>query len=84
MFTAQILATLASDSKPPVNLDIYNGLTGVNIWFGCKDLSEIGLLCHLDSCTAMNTGNLQVHQWLMTAHPHLVAEYIQYDDSNPF
>ena len=32
----------------------------------------------------MNTGNLQVHKWLMTAHPTIVAEYIQYDDSDPF
>ena len=32
----------------------------------------------------MNTGNLQVHQWLMTEHPHLVTEYIQYDDTTPF
>ena len=25
-----------------------------------------------------------MHQWLITKHPHLVAEYIQYDDSKPF
>ena len=38
----------------------------------------------MDTCAAINTGNLLVHQWLMTTHPHLVAEFIQYDDKNPF
>ena len=32
----------------------------------------------------MTTANLHVHQWLFTAHPHLVDEYIQYKNSNPF
>ena len=32
----------------------------------------------------MNTGKPCVHKWLITDHPHLVAEYIQYDDANPF
>ena len=32
----------------------------------------------------MNTWNLLVHKWLMTMHPHLVAEYIKFDDSRPF
>ena len=60
-------------------LDVDNGLPGVELWFGRDAHSEIGLLCHIDSCAAMNTCNLQVHQWLMTTHPHLVAKYIQYD-----
>ena len=84
VFTAQILVTPASDSNPPMPLDVDNGLSGVELWFGCEASSEIGLLCHLDSCAVMNTGTLQVHQWLMTAHPHWVVEYIQYDNSNPF
>ena len=32
----------------------------------------------------MNTGNLLLHQFIITRHPYIVAEYIQYDDSNPF
>ena len=32
----------------------------------------------------MNTGNLLVHQWIMTAHPELVVDFIMYNDSNPF
>ena len=62
VFTAQILATPASDSNLPMPLDVDNGLPGVELWFGREAPYEIGLLCHLDSCAAMNTGNLQVHQ----------------------
>ena len=64
--------------------DVDNDLSGVYLWFCYEYMSEVGLLCHLDSCATMNTGNLHMHYWLMTAQPHLVAEYIQYDDSNPF
>ena len=32
----------------------------------------------------MNTGNLTVHNCLMTQHPEIVAEYIQFDDTRPF
>ena len=46
--------------------------------------SEIGLLYHLDTYAAINPCNLRVYQWLMTTHLQLVAEYIQYDDCNPF
>ena len=39
---------------------------------------------HLNSCASVNTSNIGVHQWLMKTHPHLVTEYIQYDDTNHF
>ena len=32
----------------------------------------------------MNTGNLTIHQYIITKHPSIVAEYIQFDDNNPF
>lgn len=32
-------------------------------------------------CTAMKTGNLLVHQYLMTRNHSLVAEYIQFDNN---
>ena len=38
----------------------------------------------MDTCAAMNTGNLMVHKWSMTQNPELVAEYIQLDDAHPF
>ena len=84
VFRAEILTTPLSNINPPMPLDVDTGLPGVELWFGLEKPSEIGLLYHLDLCAAMNTGNLHVHQWLITTHPHLVAEYIQYDDATPF
>ena len=66
-----------------MSLDIDNDLLGIEIWFGRTEESEVGLMCHLDSCATMNIGNLRVYQWLITAYHHLVAEYIQYDDATP-
>ena len=83
VFIAQILTTLVSSMNPPIPLHVDNGLLGVEFWFEKEASTEVVLLCHLDSYVAMNTWNLQVHQQMMTA-PHLVAEYIQYDDSTPF
>ena len=40
-------------------------------------------MCHLDTCAAMNTGNLRVHQWLMTKHHNIADEYLQYNKT-PF
>ena len=30
----------------------------------------------------MSKGNLELHEWIMTTYPEIVAEYIQYDDTN--
>ena len=65
-------------------LDVDNGLPGVELWLGTKEDDEICVICYLDSCAAMDTGNIRVHQWLMTQHPSIVAEYIQYNDAHPF
>ncbi len=32
----------------------------------------------------MNTGNLDTHQWVMSMHPEIVAEYIEYCDPDAF
>jgi len=65
-------------------LDVDNGLPGIELWFGNNATEEIGFICHMATCAAMNMGNLSVHQWLMTTHLHLVAEYIQFDDVHSF
>ena len=74
---------LKSSQRQQLTLTLH-GLPGIELCFGKVCTSEVGLLCHLDSCAAMNTVNLRVHQWLITTYPHLVSEYIQYDDSLPF
>jgi hypothetical protein len=32
----------------------------------------------------MNTGNLLLHEWIMTTYPEIVCSYEQFDDENPF
>ena len=84
VFSAIILEASQQFTTPFMPIDVDNGLPGIELWFGREEANEVGLLCHMDTCAAMNTGNLAVHQWLITTQPHLVAEYIQFDDSMPF
>ena len=74
--------TVSTTRQMPLDLD--NGLPGILVRFGNTDSNELSFICLVDTCAAMNTGNLLVHQWIMTQYPELVAEYIQYDDENPF
>ena len=83
-YTANIFVSDTSSTTPPMPLDVDNGLPGIELWFGTSTKNEISFICHMDTCAAMNTGNLTVHKWLMSKYPHLVAEYIQFDDSRPF
>ena len=43
-------------------IDVDNGLTGIELYFGREEANEVGMLCHMDTCAAMNTGNLAVQQ----------------------
>ena len=61
-----------------------NRLPGIEMRLGTTDDTEVTFICHVDTCAAMSTGNLQLHKWIMTTYPEIVAEYIQYDDNNPF
>ena len=77
VFPANILIRDAATVTPPMPLDVDNGLPGIELWFGTH-------MNHEDTCAVMNTGDLLFHKWLMTKHPHLVADYIQFDNSCPF
>ena len=83
-YSALIWAIPAEKYTPPMPFDVDNGLPGDDLWFGTKKEDEVCFAYYLASYVTMNTGNLRVHQWLMTQHPTLVAEYIQYDDVHPF
>lgn len=78
-----LVSTLAAKGAP-MPLDVDNGLPGVEMRLGTTDDTEVTFICHVDTCAAMSTGNLQLHEWIMTTYPDIVAEYIQYDDNNPF
>ena len=80
-------ATLLNHSverSPPMPLTVDNKLPGCLLRFGKTAEEEVSFICHVDTCAAMSTGNLGLHQWLITKYPALVAEYIQYDDASPF
>ena len=66
----------------PLSLD--NGLPAAVLQFGTNDMDSIEFSCHFDSCAAMNTANLLLHQWIMTTYPHIVHSYEQFDDNVPF
>ena len=66
----------------PLSLD--NGLPAAVLRFGTNDANEIPFSCHLDSCAAMNTGNLLLHKWIITKYPKIVHSYEEYCDNNPF
>ena len=74
--SALVLNTNTSTYTQPMPLDVDNGLLVVELWFGSNDDNEVGFMCHLDTCAAIDTGNLRVHQWLMTKHPDIVTEYL--------
>ena len=63
-------------------LDVDNELSGIELWFGTEGSKGVICLGHMNAWATINTSNLVFHQWLITTHPHLVAQYIQFDDNN--
>ena len=66
----------------PLSLD--NGLPAAILQFGTTDDNEIEFACHFDSCAAMNTANLLLHQWIITSFPQIVHKYEHFNDELPF
>ena len=83
VMTATILSH-SQDRAPPMPLTVDNKLPGCELRFGRSADDEVSFICHIDTCAAMSTGNLLLHQWIMSKYPSIVAEYIQYDDAEPF
>ena len=79
-FLADILISDANAITRSMSLDVDNRQLGIALWFGTDQPNEISFICYIDTCTAVNTGNLTAHKWLITQNPYLVAEYIQFDD----
>ena len=68
----------------PMPLMVNNKLPGCTLRFGKTEADEVSFTCHIDTCAAMSTGNLLLHQWIMTKYPSIIVECTQYDDSTPF
>ena len=84
--TAHILQQSTSGkhiAKMPIT--IHNGLPCIILTLGpLNDASSVTLAVLWDSCAALNSGNLQFHCWIMHQYPHLVSEFIMFNDHNPF
>ena len=51
-------------------LIVDNNRSSIIIRFGStQNHSEIILESHIDSCAAMDVGNLKINQWVITTHP---------------
>ena len=69
---------------PPMPIAIDNGLPHITFSLGSDPALDPTLCGLMDTCGALNTGYLLFHLWLMSERPDLVAEFISFDDSNPF
>ena len=84
MLQAQLLSTMINNGVRQIPLKISNDLPVIEIQFGKNDQNETSFLCHVDSCAGMNTGNLRLHQWIITTYPSIVKSYEVYNDDNAF
>jgi len=84
VYMAQVFLAQPPTAIRPMPLGLDNGLPAIEAKFGTCEENEIVFRCHIDTCAAMNTGNLAIHQWIITNYPEIVSEYIQYDDAHPF
>jgi hypothetical protein len=67
----------------PITID--NGLPHITFTLGSDFTHGLSLCGLMDTCSALNTGYLLFHQWVMSAAcPALVAEYLAFDAFNPF
>ena len=84
VYAARVFAAHTHHRLRHMPLDLDNGLPAIEIRFGLTSTTETCFACHVDSCAAMNTGNLLLHEWIMTTYPEIVCSYEQFDDENPF
>ena len=78
-----IFATTPFHNVRQMPLSLNNYLPAAIFRFGSASEDEVAFLCHLDSCAAMNTGSLTLHQWIITTYLAIVASYEQFDDASP-
>ena len=67
------VATTPEMRKMPLSLDNY--LPVALFRFRTTSEDEVPFACHLDTCVAINTRNLHLHQWIITNYPHIVDSY---------
>jgi hypothetical protein len=68
----------------PMPLDCDSNLPAVVMRLGKCDKSEVPVAFNIDTCAGMNTGNLDIHKYVITNFPECVHSYEEYNDENPF
>jgi hypothetical protein len=63
---------------------INNGIPHISFDLGQDASLDLSLVILMDTCGALNTGYLLFHLWLKSERPNIVAEFISFDDANPF
>ena len=76
--------TCTKNRSRPMPIAIDNGLPAVALRFGSNDEDETSFKVSIDSCAGLNIGNLRVHQWVATTYPHIIKDWIEFDDKNRF
>ena len=83
--TSHLLDTPLHVPVHHIPLDLDNVLTCDVLQIGKTNNGDtISFLAHVDTCAATNTGKILLHKYIMTKHPSIVTEFIQYDDADPF
>ena len=85
VYTSHLLSTPFHVPVRQMPLDLYNGLPGVVLQIGkTKNHDTISFFALVDTCAAIKMGTLLLKIYIMTKHPYLVTEFIQYNDTDPF
>ena len=79
-----VLSAPSTTTPRAIPLAVDNKLPAIAIRFGSCDGNEVQFLCHVDSYSGMNAGNLLLHQWIIAHHPDIVGSHKEHDDTNPF
>jgi hypothetical protein len=82
--TFQNHAHSRTPALPPMPIAIDNGLPHVGFALGNEGNSSVVLSGLADTCGALNTGYKTYHQWIMSEHPEIVFEYLEFDSATPF
>jgi hypothetical protein len=69
---------------PPMPIAIDNGLPHITFNLGSNPEQDPTICGLMDTCGALNTGYLPFHLWMKSVRPDIVAEFVSFDDSNPF
>ena len=82
VLTCQILTTPVTSQPRRIPLTASSELLTINHQFRTHNKNETSFLCHIENYAVMNTGNLHLHEWVVTNNPDLVESYLEFDDSD--